>query len=112
MVTKFVLKDNKMGFEKLIGKKMTKVTKFMGEEVKISKLSVAQIMGVQEAAKTAENDEAKGFDILKTIIKASAEGADALTDEDFENFPMDELSKLSNEIMQFSGIGEDAKKSK
>lgn len=109
---KFTLKDDKMGFEKLVGKKMSKPAKFMGEDIKISKLSVAQIMTIQEAAKTAENDESKGFEILKTIIKASAEGADTLSAEDFEGFPMDELSKLSNEIMVFSGIGEDAKKAK
>jgi hypothetical protein len=101
---------NKMSFEKLIGKKMTKTVKFMGEDMRISKLSVAQIMSIQSAAKSAENDDSKGFEILKTIIRASAEGADALQDQDFDNFPMDELSKLSNEIMTYSGI--DAGKSK
>jgi hypothetical protein len=102
--------NSKMSFEKLIGKKMTQPVKFMGEDMKIAKLSVAQILLVQAAAKAAEADENKGFDILKTIIRASAEGASALTDDEFADFPMDELSKLSNEIMVFSGI--DAGKSK
>jgi hypothetical protein len=38
------------------------------------------------------------------------EGGEDLTDEDFETFPMDELSKLSTEVMKFSGIGQDAGK--
>ena len=99
-----------MSFEKLVGKKMSKTAKFMGEDIKISKLSVAQIISIQEAAKVAEADETKGFEILKTIIRASAEGADALSDADFNDFPMDELSNLSNSIMTFSGI--DSGKSK
>lgn len=101
-----------MSFEKLIGKKMTKPVKFMGEDVKVSKLSVHQILAIQEAAKAADTDETKGFEILKTIIRSSAEGADTISDEDFSNFPMDELSKLSNEIMNFSGISGDAGKGK
>lgn len=99
-----------MSFASLIGKRMSKNVKFMGEEVKIHKLSVAQIVTIQESAKAAETDETKGFEILKTIIKSSVEGADAIGDSDFENFPMDELSSLSNAIMAFSGI--DAGKSK
>jgi len=99
-----------MSFASLIGKRMSKSVKFMGEEVKIHKLSVAQIVTIQEAAKAAETDESKGFEILKTIIKSSVEGADQIADSDFENFPMDELSSLSNAIMAFSGI--DAGKSK
>lgn len=99
-----IKESNKMSFESLVGKKMTKPVKFMGEEVKISKLSVQQILDVQVAAKNAEADEAKGFEILKTIIRASVDGASEISDEDFSGFPMDELSKLSNDIMVFSGI--------
>ena len=93
-----------MSFADLIGKKMSKNVKFMGEDVKIYKLSVAQIVNIQDAAKSAEADETKGFEILKTIIKAAVEGTETITDEQFEAFPMDELSNLSNSIMAFSGI--------
>ena len=102
-----------MNFKDLVGTKMSKPAKFMGAEVKISKLSVAEVMAVQEAAKDASkdaSDETKGLGILRQIIRASVEGAQDLTDEEFNNFPMDELSKLSNEIMRFSGIaGEEGK---
>lgn len=98
------------GIKSLVGKKMTKSVKFMGEDVKINKLSVAEVMDIQEKAKSLEQDDAAGFDVLKTVIKAAVEGGADLTDQDFENFPMDELSKLSAEIMKFSGIGQDAGK--
>lgn len=106
-VTK-VEKSSKMSFKDLVGKKMTKSVKFMGEDVKISKLSVSEVMDIQEKAKSIASDENEGFTVLKVVIKASVEGAGDLADEDFNTFPMDELAKLSNEIMKFSGIGQDS----
>jgi len=93
------------GIKGLVGRKMTKTYKFMGEDVKISKLSVSEVMEIQERAKELENNDSAGLEVLKTVITASVEGAKDLSDEDFKNFPMDELSKLSAEIMKFSGIG-------
>lgn len=99
------LQVNKMsGIKGLIGRKMTRVTKFMGEDILISKLNVANVMDIQEKAKKLEENDNEGFDLLKSIIRSAVEGADELSDEDFEGFPLDELSKLSNEIMKFSGI--------
>ena len=95
------------GIKGLVGRKMTKTVKFMAEDVKISKLSVSEVMEIQERAKALDKDESEGFNILKTVIRASVDGAKDLSDEDFSNFPLDELSKLSNEIMKFSGIGQD-----
>jgi len=95
------------GIKSLIGRKMTKQFKFMNEDLKISKLSVAEVMTIQERAKNVETDDSAGFEVLKTIIMSAVEGGKDLTDEDFKAFPMDELSKLSNEIMKFSGIGAD-----
>lgn len=92
------------GFKSLVGRKMTKSVKFMGEDVKISKLSVSEVLGIQESAKDLGDDENAGFDLLKKVIRLSVEGASDLSDQDFDTFPMDELSKLSNEIMRFSGI--------
>ena len=97
------------GLKALVGRKMSKTVKFMGEDVVITKLSVSEVMGIQEQAKKAETESAEndigGFDVLKQVIKSSVtDGAD-LTDEDFKGFAMDELSKLSAEIMKFSGIG-------
>ena len=98
------------GIKGLVGRKMTKSVKFMGEDVKITKLTVAEVLEIQEKAKAIEKDETEGFNVLKTVIKAAVEGATELTDEDFNGFPLDELSKLSSEIMKYSGIGQEAGK--
>ncbi len=98
------------GIKGLVGRKMTKSVKFCGEDVKISKLSVAEVLEIQESAKNTESSEETGFNLLKKVIKMSVEGANELSDQDFEQFPMDELSKLSSEIMKFSGIAGDSGK--
>lgn len=108
MKTPIIKKENKMaeGIRGLIGRKMTKSVKFIGEDIKISKLSVSQVLEIQQEAKVSSENET-GFELLKKIIRMSVEGATELTDQDFDTFPMDELSKLSNEIMKFSGIASD-----
>jgi hypothetical protein len=92
------------GIQALVGRKMTKSVKFMSEDVKICKLSVSEVMEIQDKAKNITTDDSEGFNLLKHVIKLSVEGASEISDQDFDNFPMDELSKLSNEIMKFSGI--------
>ena len=97
----------------LVGKRIVKTVTFMGEKTEISKLSVQQGLEIQELArKMAESpdDEGTGMGILMAVIKASVKGAEDLTEEDFNSFPMDELSSLSKSIMQFSGMaGEEQK---
>lgn len=105
-------KTKMSSFKDLVGKKMHKEVTFMGEKVKIHKLSVAEVMEIQSKAQDIDKDESKGFDVLKTVLKSAVEGAADLSDEDFNNFPMDELSKLSAEIMKFSGIGGEEQKGK
>lgn len=98
------------GLKGLIGKKMTKTVKFMGEDVKISKLTVAEVLDIQQKAKELEAENGNGLEVLKTVIKAAVEEAHELADEDFASFPMDELSSLSNQILKFSGMaGEQGK---
>jgi hypothetical protein len=98
------------GIRGLVGKKMYKDVKFMGDNLKINKLSVSEVLFIQEKAKNISENDSEGFEILKTVIRSAVEGATELSDDDFNNFPLDELSKLSNEIMKFSGIGEQAGK--
>jgi hypothetical protein len=96
--------NNMSGIKSMVGRKMTKAIPFMDEKVNISKLSVAQVLSIQESAKEVEQDDDKSFELLKNIIMSAVEGGEDLSEEDFKNFPLDELSKLSNEIMKFSGI--------
>lgn len=109
-----ISKENNMaeGIRSLVGRRMTKSIKFVNEDVKISKLSVAEVIEIQDLAKTVNesSDTKSGLELIKKVIRLSVEGASELTDTDFETFPMDELSKLSNEIMRFSGISGDSGK--
>lgn len=94
----------------LVGKRMTKTVKFLGSDVEIRKLSLAQVEQIQDKAKAAEAStdpevkERSGFELLKTVVSLSVEGGSELSDEDFRNFPLEDLSKLSDDIMLFSGI--------
>jgi hypothetical protein len=88
----------------LVGRRQQKTVKFMNEDIKISKLSVREVLEVQAEAKHLEKDDTKGFEILRSIVRSSVEGAADLSDADFDNLPMDELNKLSTEIMRFSGL--------
>ena len=94
----------------LIGKKMTKPVKFMGQDVEINKLSVAEVLSIQEQSKAVGEDDTKGFDMLKLVIRSAVAGGKDLTDEQFEQFPMDELAQLSTAVMNFSGIGKESGK--
>ena len=94
----------------LAGQKMTKDVNFMNAKVKISKLSVAEVIAIQEASAAAQTSADDGFDVLKMVIRSGVEGGSDLDDADFKAFPLDELSKLSAEIMKFSGLGAEAGK--
>jgi pterin-4a-carbinolamine dehydratase len=96
-----------MNIKDLLNKRMTENAKFMGQTVEIHKLSVSEVMEIQELAKELEANPEKGFDVLKRVIKLGTKDAEDLTDEDFNRAPLDELSKLANSIMKHSGIGAD-----
>ena len=104
-----ISKENKMADDSksirgLVGRKMSQTVKFLGVDVTVNKLSVSQVLEIQEAAKTSGENEDQGLELLRKVIRMSVEGADTLTDAEFNDFPMDELSKLSTAIMKFSGI--------
>ena len=100
------------GLKALVGKKQTRKVKFMGTDVVIKKLTVAEVLDIQEMAKVEEGkqqDEKDAFESLKYVIRLSCEDAHDLDDDDFNDLPLDELSKLSQEIMKYSGLGEPGK---
>ncbi len=91
----------------LVGRKISKTVKFMGQDLKINKLMVSEVIDIRsQAAKVNEDDSSdRGLDLIKTVIKLSVEDAEDLSDEDFANLPIDDLTKLSEEIMNYSGLG-------
>jgi hypothetical protein len=94
----------------LVGKVITKKVPFMGDEVEVRKMSVSEVMKIQELVKKANKSKAEDsqLGLLRDVIRLAVLGADEITDEDFNTFPIGELSELSNEILGFSGLGESA----
>lgn len=88
----------------LVGRKSTKEVKFCEETLTINKLSVGQVIEIQKSA-TGENAKT-GIEIMHLVIKLGCPDAAEMTEEDFNSFSMDELTNLSNEIMEFSGVSE------
>ena len=96
----------------LVGKTSTKDVKFMDDSLQIRKLSIAAVMSIQELQKNNKDGETAESNIalLKLVVTKAVVGAEDLTDADFASFPLDDLSKLSNEILEFSGLGNVAAK--
>jgi len=93
----------------LVGKVIKKKVPFMGDEVEIRKLSVAEVMDVQKMVNKAT--KAKGEDaqlgLLRDVIRLATIGAEEISDEDFNTFPIAELNELSTAILGFSGLGDE-----
>lgn len=100
-----VNKEVKMA-NKFIGRKSTKNIEFLGEQLEIQKLSINQVIEVQRITKAAEseNSDTSGVKILSFVIKAGAPELADITDSEFQDFPLAELSDLSNAILEFSGL--------
>ena len=59
---------DKIDFKSLVGKRLSKSVNFMGQKVDIKKLSVSEVMEIQEKAKEAEKDEKENFNILSLLF--------------------------------------------
>lgn len=104
-----MIDEKPTGLRALIGKRLSKKTKFMETDVTIFKLTVSQVKALQEHAKAVENADEANLEVLKFIIRAAVDGGDALTDDDFNEFPVEELSTLTSDIMKFSGMTDEGK---
>jgi hypothetical protein len=89
------------------GAKSEKKIKFCGEEVKIQKMSVKQVLEIQDAAKKAEDSKSDtdNLTVMLTVIRTGCNELAEMSDDELFELPMDELSKLSKEIMEHSGLG-------
>lgn len=86
----------------LVGKTITKSVDFLGDKVEIKQLSVGAVLKLQK--ELAKADELDSIETIGTIVRTSVIGAEDLSDEDFQSFPLGELLKLSEEIMAFAGL--------
>jgi hypothetical protein len=88
----------------------TEKVKFMGTEtVEVRKLNVAQVREFQKliSKEDVEANQEKGLDLQRYVIRAAVVGAEELTDEEMDSFPLDDLSKLVNEILTLAGVRSD-----
>jgi len=90
----------------LVGKVITKKVPFMGDEVEIRKMSVAEVLQVQEMVKktTKSKSEDSQLGLLRDVIRLAVVGAQELSDTDFNTFPIAELNEISNSILEYSGL--------
>ena len=80
----------------LVGKKITDKVKFMGEKVDVRRLTLGEVRDLRKKIKKAKpEDEEAQTALIKDIIRTAVVGADELTDEDFDTFPLQELVNLS-----------------
>lgn len=87
----------------LVGKTQTKKIPFMDDEVEIRKLSVAEVMELQNVIKKAEKSN-DGMKILREVLRVSVIGAQELSDEEFNSFPLADLTALSEQILEYCGL--------
>jgi hypothetical protein len=85
--------------------KITKTIKFMGLDVEIRKLTVAQVSEIQALAKPKEGVETNNVKILTKIVQEGCAEISDLSEEEINEFAMEELNKLSEDIMKYSGLG-------
>jgi hypothetical protein len=93
--------------KKFIGKKLTKKVKFMDGEVEVRVLTVGDIRSIENKSKEM-GDEADQLEILRFVLRLAVVDAEELTDEDFDGFPVSELTNLSESIMGLSQGGAEA----
>mgnify|MGYP001126186003 CR=1 FL=1 len=94
----------------LIGKEITQKVDFMGEQVEVRKLSVREVLEVQKSInKLSKNkDETAQISIIRELLRKTVKDAGEMTDEEFDAFPLGELSDLVEKSMSFSGMGDKA----
>jgi len=87
--------------KKFIGKKLTKEVEFMDGTVEIKVLTVGDVRAIE--AKSKEQEEGGDqLDVLRFVMRLAVVDAEDMTDEDFDGFPVTELTKLSESIMGMS----------
>jgi len=92
----------------LVGKaqKTVKVPFMENESVEVKKLTVAQVKEFQETLETIKNEESTegGLEIQRKVIRMAVVGAEELTNEELDSFPLDEVIKLSQKILELAGV--------
>ena len=84
---------------------VTKTVKFMDQDLEIKQLTVKGVKELQKALDTNNDTTLDAIKTLAIIFKATVIGAQDMAEEEFEAFPIEPLTKLSNDILEFNGLG-------
>lgn len=94
----------------LVGKEITKKVPFMGEEVEVRNLTVGQARDIEAMTKEVNakpEEERDHLALLRSVVRIAVVGAEELTDEELDSFPITELTNLSQSIMGTEALGND-----
>lgn len=98
-----------MSFKSLLEKPRSTVkVRFLGENIDVVKMNVAEVEDFQKALKGAKDEE--GIKIQRDIVRLGVPEARDLTDDELNQFPMDDFIKLAEEILKQAGIRNDSGK--
>ena len=91
----------------LVGKETTQKVPFMGDEVEVRKLTVKEVLEVQKEINrlNKSKDENAQISIIRELLRKTVKDAADMTDEEFNGFPLSELSDLVEKAVGFSGMG-------
>lgn len=89
----------------LVEHRITKNIPFMNAKIEIIKLTLAETMEIQKMAQDAAGEDPDmAFKMIRDIIRMGAPAAKDFEDEQFNNFPMEDLNKLADEILKYGGM--------
>lgn len=92
----------------LVGKEITKEIEFMDDKVTIRKLPVKEVLAVQDVItklSKKKDDEKAQIQIIRELLRKTVVGAEEMTDAEFDQFPLGELSELVEAAIAYSGMG-------
>lgn len=95
--------------KKFVGKIQTKEVPFMDETIVIRKLTAGAVKRIAAASKEFDLEE-EALKVIAAVLNEGVvleEGEEAITGEFLEQFALDDLNQLSNDIMAFAGVAGD-----
>jgi DNA-binding transcriptional MerR regulator len=90
---------------------MSKSVPFLDGKLVIYKLTVDQVDEIRQLLSDKTEGESQDYAVVHTVLKYGADNGENLTVEDLKQLPLEELSKLSEAILEFSGVKDKEKKS-
>lgn len=104
----------KTSFAELVakGERKAKSYRFLGTEIEIMPLSVSEVKKFQAAMKQQEeessddDDSEAGLAAQRDLIRTGVVGAEDLSDEQLDQLPLADITKLANEVLKHAGLSQ------